>query len=66
MISLFKNLKKKDWCLILVTIALIVVQVWLELKMPDYTAKLTTIVQSGSAKISEVWKNGGLMLACAG
>ena len=66
MISLFKNLKKKDWCLIVITIALIVVQVWLELKMPDYTKGLTTIVQSGNANMSEVWKNGGLMLACAG
>ena len=66
MVSLFKNLKKKDWCLIVITIALIVVQVWLELKMPDYTKGLTTIVQSGNANMSEVWKNGGLMLACAG
>ena len=66
MIRLFKNLKKKDWCLIAITIALIVVQVWLELKMPDYTKELTTIVQSGNANMSEVWKNGGLMLACAG
>ncbi len=66
MISLFKNLKKKDWCFIAITVALIVVQVWLELKMPDYTAKLTTIVQKGKADMSEVWENGGLMLACAG
>ena len=66
MISLFKNLKKKDWCLISITIALIVAQVWLELKMPDYTKGLTTLVQSGNANMSEVWKNGGLMLACAG
>lgn len=66
MLKLFKYLKTKDWCIILITIALIVVQVWLELKMPDYTAKLTTIVQGGNASMSEVWKNGGLMLACAG
>lgn len=66
MISLFKNLKKKDWFLIVFAILLIVVQVWLELKMPDYTKGLTTIVQSGNTNMSEVWKNGGLMLACAG
>ena len=62
MINLFKKLKKRDWCLILITITLIVIQVWLELKMPDYTAKLTTIVQGGSTKMRDVWKNGGLML----
>lgn len=66
MLSLFKYLRKKDWVLIALTVGLIVVQVWLELKMPEYTAKLTTIVQTGTADMSEVWRNGGLMLACAG
>ena len=65
MLSLLKNLRKSDWCLIVISIALIVVQVWLELKMPDYTAKLTTIIQNASTDMSEVLKNGGLMLACA-
>ena len=65
MFSLFKNLKKQDWFLMIISVALIVVQVWLELKMPDYTAKLTTLVQSENAKMGEVWRNGGLMLACA-
>lgn len=66
MLSLFKNLKKRDWCLIVITIGLIVVQVWLELKIPDYTAKLTTIVQGTTTNMHDVWKNGGLMLTCAG
>ena len=64
--GLFKNLKKRDLILILISIALIVVQVWLELKMPDYTKELTTMVQSKSATMGKVLKNGGLMLACAG
>ena len=64
--GLFKNLKKRDWILILISIALIIVQVWLELKMPDYTKELTTMVQSKSAAMGKVLKNGGLMLACAG
>lgn len=65
MFKLFKNLKTKDWLFVGLCVCLIVVQVWLELKMPDYTAKLTTIVQSENTKMSAVWKNGGLMLACA-
>ena len=65
-IGLFKNLKKKDWLLMLLAVTLIVVQVWFELKIPDFTAKLTTIVQAGDTKLGEVWQNGGLMLACAG
>lgn len=66
MLRLFKYLKGKDWLLILGCLIMIVAQVWLELKMPDYTKSLTTIVQSGEAEMREVWKNGGLMLACAG
>ena len=66
MLGLFKNLKIKDWVLVAITVLLIIVQVSLELKLPDYTNNLTKIVQSENATMSEMWKNGGLMLACAG
>lgn len=65
MIHLLKYIKKKDWFVIAICVGLIVLQVWLELKMPDYTKALTTMVQNQSAQMPEVWKNGGLMLACA-
>lgn len=65
MIKIFKNLKKNDWLFLACAVALIVAQVWLDLKMPDYTAKLTESVSSGAIVQSEIWKNGGLMLACA-
>lgn len=60
MINLFKYIKKKDWFFIIIAIGFIVVQVWLELKMPDYTKELTKIVQSGTNTMTEVWKNGGM------
>ena len=63
--NLFKYIKKKDWFFIIIAIGFIVVQVWLELKMPDYTKELTKIVQSGTNTMTEVWKNGGMMLLCA-
>ncbi|MBQ7880981.1 MAG: ABC transporter ATP-binding protein [Clostridia bacterium] len=62
---MLKYLRKRDWAYIIFAIALIVVQVWLDLKMPDYTAKLTTAVSSGGVKMSDVWENGGMMLLCA-
>ena len=65
MINLFKYIKKKDRFFIIIAIGFIVVQVWLELKMPDYTKELTKIVQSGTNTMTEVWKNGGMMLLCA-
>lgn len=65
MIKLFKNLTKRDWLFILIALCLIVVQVALELKMPDYMAEITTLVQTEGSEMSEILKNGGYMLACA-
>ena len=65
MFKLIKNFKKKDWLIIIDSIALIVMQVWLELKMPDYMSKVTVLVQTEGSKMSEILKNGGFMLLCA-
>ena len=65
MLRLFKNLKKKDFILILISIVLIVSQVWLELKMPDYMSTITRLVQTEGSKINDILKNGGYMLLCA-
>ncbi len=66
MFKLLKNLTKKDYALILVSTLLIVGQVWLDLKLPDYMAEITTIIQSGTDSLSGILKNGGYMLLCAG
>lgn len=65
MFKLIKSFKKKDWLIVMVSIALIVMQVWLELKMPDYMSKVTVLVQTEGSKMSEILKNGGYMLLCA-
>ena len=65
MFKLIKNFKKKDWLIIIISIALIVMQVWFELKMPDYMSKVTVLVQTEGSKMSEILKNGGYMLMCA-
>ncbi|MBQ7798192.1 MAG: ABC transporter ATP-binding protein, partial [Clostridia bacterium] len=62
---MLKYLRKRDWAYMLIAVALIVVQVWLDLTMPDYTSKLTTAVSSGGVTMSDVWKNGGMMMLCA-
>jgi len=70
MIKLLKHLKKRDIPFLIGTVALIVVQVWLDLTMPDYTAKLTTLIameskMPGSMAMSDIIYNGGMMLLCA-
>ncbi|MBQ9658010.1 MAG: ABC transporter ATP-binding protein [Clostridia bacterium] len=65
MIKLLKNLKGKQIVLILIALMLIILQVWIELKMPDYMSQITKLVQTEGSEISEILKNGGYMLACA-
>ena len=36
MIKIFKQFNKKDWALVFAVAILIVFQVWLDLKLPDY------------------------------
>ena len=62
---ILKNLKKRDWIFLILSVALIVGQVWLELKMPDYSKNLSASVSSNNINLAEVWKNGGMMMLCA-
>ena len=65
MIKLLKNLTKKEWLLAIICLVLIIIQVWLELKMPDYMSQITILVQTEGSQMNEILKNGGYMLACA-
>ena len=65
MIKLFKNLKLKDIIFILISFALIVFQVYLDLKMPDYMSEITKLVQTENAEMSDILLNGFYMLSCA-
>jgi len=65
MLKLLKNLNKKDYIAIFIVVILIITQVWLELKMPDYMSKITVLVQSQGSKMSDILTYGGYMLACA-
>lgn len=65
MIKLLKKLTKKDWIFVLISIILIVSQVWLELKMPDYMSNITQLVQTKGASMSDILREGSYMLLCA-
>ena len=65
MFKLLKQMRKKDWLLVLVCIAFIVFQVWLDLKLPDYMSEITTLVQTEGSKMADILLNGGYMLLCA-
>ncbi len=65
MIKLFKNFTKKDVFLIIICVILIALQVYLDLKIPDYMKEITTLVQTTGTKIGDVLLQGVYMLICA-
>ena len=65
MFKLFKKFDIRDYFSIIFIVGLIVLQVWLDLTMPDFTSRLTTSVAQTGVQMSDVWYNGGMMLLCA-
>ena len=65
MLRILKTLKWKEWIYALLGVGFIVLQVWLDLTMPDYMEEITKLAVSGAASGGEIWKNGALMLGCA-
>ena len=65
MLKLLKNLNKRDYIYVFISAGLIVFQVWLELKMPDYMSNITQLVQTRCASINDILREGSYMLLCA-
>ena len=65
MLKLLKNFTKKDWLLSILVVLLVVFQVWLDLKLPDYMSQITRLVQTEGSQMSEILQNGGYMILCA-
>ncbi len=65
MLKILKYLKKREVIYIAVSVIFIVMQVWLDLKMPDYMAEITMLVQTPGSPMNEIITAGFKMLACA-
>ncbi len=65
MLKLFRILKRREWFLITLSVALICAQVWLELKLPDYTQEITVFLQMPNVDMDNILLAGGKMLLCA-
>lgn len=63
--KLFKQFSKKDYIFMISCLLLVIFQVWLELKLPDYMSSITVLIQTEGSKMSEILKQGGYMLSCA-
>ena len=58
MFKLFENFNRKDIISVLICVILIVFQVWLELKMPDYMSAITRLVQTDGSTMADILKQG--------
>ncbi|MFO7317115.1 MAG: ABC transporter ATP-binding protein [Bacilli bacterium] len=65
MLKIVKYFHKTEWSLMFLGIFLIIVQVWLDLKLPDYMAEITTLIQMEGTSVKELIKPGSSMLLCA-
>jgi len=63
--SIFRNLSRIDYLVIFLCCGLIVGQVYLDLKMPEYLKIVITAATTPGHTMAEIWENGGLMLACS-
>ncbi|KFJ00569.1 ATP-binding and permease protein of ABC transporter system [Bifidobacterium porcinum] len=65
MIRICKYLSKAEWFQLFVGLLFIVAGVWLQLKLPDYMADITRLVETPNGEMHDVWVAGGKMLAVA-
>jgi len=63
--KILNYLNSKEKGMVLIGILFVVVQVWLELKMPEYMSGITLLVETPGSEINEILQNGGYMLLCA-
>lgn len=64
MVKILKFLNAKDWAFILLGTIFIVLQVWFDLKIPDYMAEITRLVQTKGSKPGDLWQAGTFMMLC--
>ena len=65
MFSLLKKMNKKQVIFVFICVIFITVQVWLDLKLPDYMTSITRLVQTEGSKMSDVLIEGAKMMMCA-
>lgn len=65
MLKLLKNLKPIDRLYCHISLVLIAAQVWLDMTLPDYMSRITTLIVSEGSAMGDILAAGGKMLLCA-
>ena len=65
MLKLLRRLSPTECLMAVISTVFIVLQVFLDLRLPDYMTEITKLVQTQGSAMKDVWLAGGKMLACA-
>lgn len=65
MIRLLKRLSPTEWIMAFISITFIGLQVFLDLRLPDYMTEITKLVNIPGSEMKDIWITGGKMLLCA-
>ena len=66
MLKIFKRLTVKEWLMMLLSVVFVCIEVWANLKVPDYMSSITKLLQNSSTKVADVmdpgWRMSGFSL----
>lgn len=65
MFKLLRRLSPKQKGFALLSIVFVAVQVWLDLRLPDFMKEITQYVTTPNSEMSQIWEAGGKMMLCA-
>jgi ATP-binding cassette subfamily B multidrug efflux pump len=65
MLKILNYLNRKQKRMVLFSLVFIVLQVWLDLKLPDYMSGITTLVETEGSSMKDILMQGVYMLFCA-
>lgn len=65
MLKIFKYMRKTVVMLMILSVVIVIVQVWVDLKIPDYMSDITKLVKTSESDMNEILASGGMMILCA-
>lgn len=65
MLKLLRYLDKRQRGQALLTLVFVVLQVWLDLTLPDYMATITSLAETPGSTMGQILVQGGYMMLCA-
>lgn len=64
MLKLLKRMRKREVLMCFFCAAMVLGQIYFDLKLPDYMSELTVLIQTPGSEMSAIWSTGLEMLAC--